>query len=98
MVSMKLIRSMNNPVVVSGGLGAAYAEMKIIGYNPAQKGWVQLLATGTPRDMDLCSWLFFYCGICKNSTVKHINPGGSLEFPQGSYPIPVQPVGCFPGV
>jgi len=40
-------------LVISGGMGADYGEMKMIGYDPARKGWVKLLAMGTPLDVDL---------------------------------------------
>ncbi len=50
-------KDMNNDkikeLVVAGSMGAAYGEMKIIGYDPAQKGWVKLLAMGTPNNVDL---------------------------------------------
>lgn len=35
-------------LVVAGGMGAAYGEMKIIGYDAGKKRWVKLLITGTP--------------------------------------------------
>ncbi|TDA70324.1 MAG: hypothetical protein D9V47_01950 [Clostridia bacterium] len=34
-------------LVVAGGMGAAYGEVKIIGYDAEKKRWVKLLVTGT---------------------------------------------------
>lgn len=36
-----------NELVITGGMGAAYGEVKIIGYDAGEKRWVQLLVTGT---------------------------------------------------
>ena len=30
-------------------MGAAYAEMKVLGYDTASQGWVNLLTAGSPR-------------------------------------------------
>ncbi|MEW8959455.1 MAG: VCBS repeat-containing protein [Moorella sp. (in: firmicutes)] len=35
-------------LVITGGMGAAYGEMKIIGYDAGKKRWVKLLVMGTP--------------------------------------------------
>ncbi|MBO8168876.1 MAG: VCBS repeat-containing protein [Thermoanaerobacteraceae bacterium] len=42
-----------NELVITGGMGAAYGERKIIGYDPAKKRWVKLLTMGTPYDADI---------------------------------------------
>ncbi|HHY37448.1 MAG TPA: hypothetical protein GX507_00705 [Clostridia bacterium] len=40
-------------LVVTGGMGAAYEERKIFGYDPVKKRWLKLLTMGTPWDDDL---------------------------------------------
>lgn len=42
-----------NELVITGGMGAAYGEMKIIGYDAGKNRWVKLLAMGTPWEGDL---------------------------------------------
>lgn len=42
-----------NEIEIAGQLGAAYKEMKVIGYDPKQHSWVRFLATGTPEEVDL---------------------------------------------
>jgi|GEM_PF-756213 len=42
-----------NELVLTGGMGAAYGERKIIGYDSTDKRWVKLLTMGTPYDSDI---------------------------------------------
>ncbi len=42
-----------NELVITGGMGAAYGERKIIGYDSAKKRWIILLTMGTPDDSDI---------------------------------------------
>lgn len=42
-----------NELVITGGMGAAYGERKIIGYDSTNKRWVKLLTMGTPYDSDI---------------------------------------------
>ncbi len=40
-------------IEINGGLGAAYVEMKIIGYDEFNKKWMNLLTMGSPQILDL---------------------------------------------
>lgn len=42
-----------NELVITGGMGAAYVERKIIGYEFTDKRWVKLLTMGSPDDSDI---------------------------------------------
>lgn len=44
-----------NELVITGGMGAAYVERKIIGYDSIDKRWVKLLTMGSPDDSDIDS-------------------------------------------
>ncbi|MEK4511002.1 hypothetical protein [Paenibacillus sp. FSL K6-2524] len=53
LIASDLTGNGQNELLISGDMGAAYVELKVIGYDAETKRWLNLLTMGTPKIVDL---------------------------------------------